>query len=167
MQRSVHLDQVAITSPCSVPWETMPGDERVRFCGQCRQDVYNIAGLTRLEAQRLVADRQGRLCARILRRPDGTVVTADCWSRLRAARRRGIVHLVAVLLVVVVPELFAMRFGLTNLFKLAGLGPAPAPVPAITLPPAPSFPEDVMVGGIGSDEDAVETELSLGAIRLD
>ena len=105
MQRSVHLDQVAITTPCTVPWETMPGDERVRHCGQCRQDVFNIAGLTRFEAQRLVADRQGRLCARILRRPDGTVVTADCWSRLRAARRRGIVHLVAVLLVVVVPEL--------------------------------------------------------------
>ena len=165
MQRSVHLDQVEIDSPCSVPWETMPGDERVRHCGQCRQDVYNIAGLTRFEAQRLVAARQGRLCARIRRRPDGTVVTADCWSRLRAARRRGILHLVAVLLVVVVPELFVMRFGLTNLFKLAGFGPTPAAAPALKLPPPPSFPEDSMVGDIGSDEGWEENELSLGAVR--
>ena len=160
MQRSVHLDQVAITTPCSVPWETMPGDERIRHCGQCRQDVYNIAGLTRLEAQRLIADRQGRLCARILRRPDGTVVTADCWSRLRAARRRGIVHLVAVLLVVVVPELFAMRFGLTNLLKLAGLGPAPAPAPAITLPPRPLLPDYAGMLGEMAPDDLLPTGIS-------
>ena len=166
MQRSVHLDQVAITTPCTVPWETMPGDERIRHCGQCRQDVYNIAGLTRFEAQRLVASRQGRLCARILRRPDGTVVTADCWSRLRAARRRGIVHLVAVLLLVVVPELFVMRFGLTNLVKLAGLGPTPAPAPAIKLPPAPSFPEEILVGHIGPDEHEEEIVVRLGAMMV-
>ncbi len=166
MQRSVHLDQVAIDSPCSVPWETMPGDERVRHCGQCRQDVYNIAGLTRLEAQRLVAGQQGRLCARILRRPDGTVVTADCWSRLRAARRRGIVHLVAVLLLVVVPELFVMRFGLTNLFKLAGLGPAPPPAPTIQLPPRPPLPENgEMLGEIGSDY-AEAVQVTLGAMTV-
>ena len=161
MQRSVHLDQVEIASPCSVPWETMPGDERTRFCGKCRQNVYNIAGLTRLEAQRLIADRRGSLCARILRRPDGTVVTADCWSRLRAARRRGVIHALAVLLVVVVPELFVMRFGLTNLFKWAGLGPAAAPPPAIKLPPRPPLPEngEVLLGSIES-----EVVVSVGAM---
>jgi len=152
MQRSVHLDQVETASPCSVPWETMPGDERVRFCGKCRQSVYNIAGLTRLEAQGLIADRRGSLCARILRRPDGTVVTADCWSRLPAARRKGIVHALAVLLVVILPELFVMRFGLTNLFKVAAGSPASRPAPAITLPPTPPF------------ENADVVQVTLGAM---
>jgi len=160
MQRRVHLDQVETASPCSVPWETMPGDERVRFCGKCRQSVYNIAGLTRFEAQRLIADRRGRLCARILRRPDGTVVTADCWSRLRAARRRGVLHALAVLLVVVVPELFVMRFGLTNLIKLAGVGLGSAPAPAITLPPTPPFEDAEVLGDIESNV------VTLGAMTI-
>jgi hypothetical protein len=145
------LEQVEISSPCSVPWESLPGDERTRFCGRCRQDVYNIAGLTRNEAQRLIANRDGRLCARIVRRRDGTVVTADCWSRLRTARRRGLVHLVAVLILVVVPELVAMRFGLASLLRIAGRAASTAPAPAIKLPPAPPLPEEetAMAGGIG------------------
>jgi len=177
--RTSNLDQIEISLPCSVPWEHMPGDGRVRFCGECHQSVFNIAGLTPIEVRRLLAHRQGRLCARILRRPDGTVVTADCWSRLRAARRRGVFQFLAVLLLVVVPELFAMRFGLGNLLRLTG--PASldqAPAPAIRLPPRPPLPEEtVMVGGIGPDgylpakpspqrqmDDVDDTELSQGLV---
>jgi hypothetical protein len=137
-RRRVRLNQFAITSPCSLPWETMPGDDRVRFCGQCKQNVYNISGMTEREATRLIADRQGRLCGRITRRADGTIVTADCWTRLRAARRRGLLHLAAVMLLVIVPELLSMRFGLGNLLRLVGLGPAEPPaMPFVQLPPAP------------------------------
>ena len=153
-RRRVRLNQIAISSPCSRPWEAMPGDDRVRFCGQCRQNVFNIAGLTEREAARLIADRQGRLCARILRRPDGTIVTADCWARLRAARRKGLLQLAAVLLLVVVPELLSMRFGLGNLRRLVGLADAERPVaPRIELPPAPGvFERDVTAPGFRSPE---------------
>ena len=41
----------------------MPGDEQVRHCGQCRQNVYNVASLTRAEAMRLV--RRARLPAHL------------------------------------------------------------------------------------------------------
>jgi hypothetical protein len=51
-----------------------PGDGRTRFCGQCRQNVYNVEAMSRGEARRLIAAREGRVCVRILRRPDGTVV---------------------------------------------------------------------------------------------
>ena len=81
------LDDLEVQTPCDVPWDTMSGDNRVRFCGQCRQNVYNIEALARAEVVRLIAAREGRLCVRFHRRPDGTVVTADCWARLRAARR--------------------------------------------------------------------------------
>jgi xanthine dehydrogenase molybdopterin-binding subunit B len=34
----------------------MPADDRVRFCGQCRQNVFNVAALSRDEARRLIRD---------------------------------------------------------------------------------------------------------------
>ena len=68
------LDLVDIAIPCDVPWDSMHGGEQVRHCGQCRQNVYNVASLTRAEAMRLVG---ARACLRIYRRPDNTVITAD------------------------------------------------------------------------------------------
>jgi hypothetical protein len=109
------VDEVAIASPCTVSWDGMRGDDRVRFCGQCRQNVYNVEALDRGAARRLIEAREGRVCLRILRRDDGTVVTADCWTRLRAARRRGVLAFVAMLIVVGFAQLCAMRFGLRAL----------------------------------------------------
>ena len=57
------LDLVEIAIPCEVPWDSMPGDEQVRHCGQCRQNVYNVASLTRAEAMRLL--RRARLPAHL------------------------------------------------------------------------------------------------------
>lgn len=121
------VDQVEISSPCTVPWSSMRGDDRVRFCGHCRQNVYNVEAFDRVEARRLVAQCEGRLCVRILRRSDGTVVTADCWTRLRAARRRGIAPFVAMLLVVAWAELVAIRFGLGAWRRFVANPPVPGP----------------------------------------
>jgi hypothetical protein len=85
-----NLDVIDIASPCHVAWESMAGTERVRFCGQCRQSVYNLSELDRAEAEALVRAHEGRLCVRFYRRPDGRVMTRDCaavrWAR--AFRRR-------------------------------------------------------------------------------
>ena len=140
------IDELEISSPCSVPWEGMRGDGRVRFCGQCRQNVYNVQEMSRAEARRLIARREGRVCVRILRRDDGTVVTADCWSRLRAARRRGLVPFVVMMIVVGWTELLAARFGIRAL-RSAFLAPrmglaAVRPVAdASTLPAGQPKPE--------------------------
>ena len=83
----------------------------MRFCGQCRQNVYNVEAMSRGEARRLIAAREGRLCVRILRRPDGTVVTADCWARLRAARRRGFLPFLGMMVLVGFTELIAIGVG--------------------------------------------------------
>jgi hypothetical protein len=83
--------------------------------------------LIRAEARRLLAEREGRLCVRILRRSDGTVVTADCWTRLRAARRRGIAPFLAMLLVVAWAELLAIRFGLGRSHRFVANPPVPGP----------------------------------------
>ena len=79
---------LGIASPCPASWESMKGDDRVRFCELCNLNVYNFAQLTRREVNALVANTEGRLCGRLYRRADGTVITRDCPVGLRALRRR-------------------------------------------------------------------------------
>lgn len=82
------LDRMRIASPCSVGWENMSGDDRVRFCNQCSLHVYNISEMTKEQISSLVARTEERICARIYRRADGTVLTRDCPVGLRALKRR-------------------------------------------------------------------------------
>ena len=82
------LDRIRIASPCPANWDQMAGDDRLRFCDECNLHVYNISEMTRAEAETLIAGTEGRLCARIYRRADGTVITRDCPVGLRAIRRR-------------------------------------------------------------------------------
>lgn len=82
------LDHVRVAAPCTVDWELMIGSERMRFCGQCSLNVYNLAGMTRSEAEHLIARNEGRLCVRFYRRRDGSIITKDCPVGLRAIRRR-------------------------------------------------------------------------------
>jgi hypothetical protein len=89
------LDNVRIASPCHVPWDSMTGDERTRFCPQCQLNVYNLSAMPRAEAEAIVRQREtSRVCIGFYRRPDGTVLTRDCpvgaaaLARLRAAQRR-------------------------------------------------------------------------------
>ncbi|HXT61460.1 MAG TPA: carboxypeptidase-like regulatory domain-containing protein [Pyrinomonadaceae bacterium] len=83
-----NLNQIRVASPCSVGWESMAGNDRVRFCSLCQLNVYNFAELTRKEAEQLVHTTEGRICGRLYRRSDGTVITRDCPVGLRALRRK-------------------------------------------------------------------------------
>lgn len=85
------LDRIQIASPCPAQWELMEGQGNVRFCLQCRKNVYNISEMTADEASDLIAKTQGHLCVRLFRRDDGTVLTQNCpvgaklaWSKLKA-----------------------------------------------------------------------------------
>jgi hypothetical protein len=82
------LEMVQIANPCRVPWGTMAGDERVRFCERCQLNVYNLSAMTRREAEDFLRQREGRTCLRLFRRADGTVLTRDCSAVFRAAPRR-------------------------------------------------------------------------------
>ncbi len=66
----------------------MSGDDRVRHCSLCSLNVYNFAEMTRAEIQSLLVRSEGRVCARLYRRADGTVITRDCPRGLRAVGQR-------------------------------------------------------------------------------
>jgi len=82
------LEDIRVAAPCPAKWEEMVGDERVRFCGQCEKNVYNLSSLPRAEAEALVAAREGKMCVRFYRRADGSVLTSDCPVGVKRRRRR-------------------------------------------------------------------------------
>jgi hypothetical protein len=68
----------------------MVGTEQIRFCSECNKHVYNLSGMTRGEAEALIASApRGRLCARLTREEDGTTVTADAPPGIRLIWRRA------------------------------------------------------------------------------
>ena len=80
------LDSIKVASPCSADWDAMVGNNRQRFCGQCKMNVYNLSGMTKREAEELLMNAEGKLCARFFKRSDGTVITKDCpvgWQKVR------------------------------------------------------------------------------------
>ncbi len=90
MQGHPTLPPIRIARPCSSSWELMEGDDRVRHCTNCQRSVYSSAGITVPELVELIEAREQRVCLRLLRRGDGTIITAECTlTRALAAQEAG------------------------------------------------------------------------------
>lgn len=84
------LTNIRVASPCPADWNEMYGDNRKRFCGDCKLNVYNLSGMTRDEAEALIMNAEGRMCVRFYKRADGSVLTADCpvgWAKVKQRTR--------------------------------------------------------------------------------
>lgn len=82
------LDNIRVASPCSADWNQMYGNERRRFCAECKLNVYNLSEMTRDEAENFLIASEGRVCVRYFRRADGTVLTKNCPVGWRAVKQR-------------------------------------------------------------------------------
>ncbi len=82
------LDQVVIAAPCPFSWESMEGDDKVRHCGGCSKNVYNISAMTEKEAENFLQVNGATQCMRFYRRTDGTIMTDNCPVGLRKIRDR-------------------------------------------------------------------------------
>ena len=104
------LSDLVITTPCSMDWNRMDGDARTRYCSQCEKYVFNIAAMTRSEAMQLIGIGDRKVCARIFRRPDGTIVTSECAPPVPVAKRRRLQFSIGALVTLVTSSaaLFAM-----------------------------------------------------------
>jgi hypothetical protein len=83
------LDQLSIPSPCPVNWSELVGDGRKRFCEHCDKHVYDFSKMTATEAVALLSTLRGRVCARITRCADGTVLIEAPLPVLPVLRRRA------------------------------------------------------------------------------
>jgi hypothetical protein len=82
-----------VSSPCPESWDRMAGNERVRYCGRCNLNVYNLAIMSRQEIEALVRKTGGQLCGRLYMRGDRTATLRDCAG---GARRQWTRRAVAV-----------------------------------------------------------------------
>lgn len=80
------LDSIMIAAPCSMGWDEMHGDERVRLCGGCNKSVYNTSAMTADEVSTLLSKEGPLPCLRLYRRADGTLITKDCPKGLKRVR---------------------------------------------------------------------------------
>lgn len=107
------LDNIRVASPCSANWEEMYGDARKRFCADCKLNVYNLSGMTRGEAETLILRAEGRLCVRLFRRTDGSVITRDCpvgWARIQRRVRLVATAAMSLLMTIFTGVFFASFF---------------------------------------------------------
>jgi hypothetical protein len=86
------MKEAKIAAPCEVSWDDMTGDDKVRFCDECKLNVFNAAKMTDEEVlQSLERAKAGeRVCMQIYRRTDGTFLTKDCPVGLRRIRKRAV-----------------------------------------------------------------------------
>ena len=90
MPQSNHsFDRMNIPAPCDADWDSMIGNDRVRFCEHCKLDVTNLSALTRPEAMRLVERSEGRLCVRFVTRPGGRLLTKQLPRKVHQIARRA------------------------------------------------------------------------------
>jgi len=89
------LPNIRVASPCTADWSAMaPVDadaERVRHCGSCNKNVYNLSQMTRAEAEALIVAHEGRLCVRYYQRKDGTILLRDCAVGVANGRKRRVI----------------------------------------------------------------------------
>ena len=95
MDASRLLASIQIGSPCRASWAEMLGDDRARFCRECNKCVYNIAMMSSAEVVSLIQETEGRVCMRLYRRLDGTVLTSDCPVAAETGKRGRVRRLVA------------------------------------------------------------------------
>ncbi len=67
------LNQLKSTFVCPTNWEAMVGSNRKRFCNECNKHVYDFSQMTRREVEAVIEAARGNLCARVTRKPDGSI----------------------------------------------------------------------------------------------
>src|ERR1700730_18353862 len=81
------LDRITIPVPCDADWDSMSGNDQVRFCEHCNLHVTDLSSMTRQNAMRLVARSHARLCVRYIQLPGGGVLTKAPEKLYRIGRR--------------------------------------------------------------------------------
>lgn len=90
--------ELRISTPCPMTWDSLKGDDRVRYCGQCRLNVYNLADMPKDEVEALVRRTEGRLCGTLYMRGDRTATVRPCRGAAVRKRIRALVTMSTLLL---------------------------------------------------------------------
>jgi hypothetical protein len=67
------IAKIEITDPCTVAWDSLTGNENMRYCNKCNANVYNFERMTNKQIEKLVLKNNGKLCASIRLQSDGDI----------------------------------------------------------------------------------------------
>lgn len=161
------LQHLKIASPCSQDWEAMAGDNRRRYCGECRLNVYNLSGMSRTEAENLIQNAEGRLCVRFYQRADGSVLTEDCpvgWAKVKQRTKTYVTALASLIFS------FFGALGLMASLKsenratmgdIAVSSPTPKRTPALMGTPLPPVSDNrIFMGNVAPPPSKRESKVS-------
>lgn len=89
MPKSIRsFDRINIPAPCHADWDSMIGNDQVRFCEHCDLRVTDLSAMTRRKAMDFVARAEGRVCVRFIQKPNGQVLTRTMPEKLYRIQRR-------------------------------------------------------------------------------
>ena len=89
MPRSIRsFDRMIIPAPCDADWDSMVGNERVRFCEHCQLHVTDLSAMTQRSAMEFVTRSRGRVCVRFIQKPNGSLLTRTMPEKLYRIHRR-------------------------------------------------------------------------------
>jgi len=171
------LDNIKVAAPCAADWGKMAGDDRVRHCGDCKKNVFNLSDMTRAEAEALIVEKQGKLCVRYFQRADGTILTKDCPVGVARRRKRRLVAAGAIAMlagggVLVWRSLRpneVVKPPVENVELFMGAIAPPPPPPVIELETTTVVPDvpviqDELMGDVAVDPPAVHK--TMGKVKL-
>ena len=157
------LNDVRVAAPCPADWDSMYGNERVRFCEQCQLNVYNLSEMSRAEAEGLIGRAEGRLCVRYYRRKDGSILTQNCPVGLRGLKRKlsRVATAIGSSVLSFVAGVGVYQITTKSFAGATIMGDMYQPLPSVTgaIAPQPSPPEPAVVGRL------VPVKISRGSVQ--
>lgn len=78
VKERIPIDNFKMAKPCQWQWEDDGFNDPFRYCGLCKQVVYNFDDVDKPEAMALIYQRENQEKPHLFRRTDGKFMTADC-----------------------------------------------------------------------------------------
>lgn len=119
----------------------MSGDDAIRFCGRCQQNVYDVTELSSAQVEALLGTKA---CLTFYQRKDGTLVTRDCPEGIALRRRRAVRH--ALVATSIASAIGAAVAGMQETRRIAPAPPAGADPAVATSPYATEAYEEDLAG---------------------
>jgi hypothetical protein len=79
---------LTVKSPCTAEWDSMAGNEQVRFCTHCEKSVHNLSAMTRRDALRFARANAAGVCVRFYSDPRGRTLHEPA-AKLHSITRRA------------------------------------------------------------------------------
>lgn len=92
------IEKFRPATPCKSTWDKMTGSGTVRFCEQCKLQVYDFSETELAEAEETVFKREGKKNFVLYRRKDGKFLTSDCPVAVKNKQMVVVAGIVAVVL---------------------------------------------------------------------